>query len=232
MDIVLIAGLWMPASVWATTATELERRGHRVTALELPGVDDGSPDATLDDQVGSMIAAIDAVDRPLVVGHSAASTLAWVAADRRPDAVSGVVMIGGFPAASGSSYAAFFEIVDGVMAFPGWEPFEGADAADLDASTRQQLAAGAVPVPGPVADGRVVYGDDRRFSVPVTVVCPEFTPDDFRTWLAAGDIPELDRAERLELVNLDSGHWPMVTRPVELADLLDDAATLDDGASA
>ena len=231
MDIVLIAGLWLPASVWDATATHLERRGHRVTALELPGVDDGSRDASLDDQAAIVFAAVDAADGPVVVGHSAAASLAWLAADRRPDAVSGVVMIGGFPAATGSSYAAFFEIVDDVMAFPGWGPFEGADTADLDESARRRLAAQAVPVPGPVADGRVVYGDDRRFSVPVTVVCPEFTPDDFRGWLAAGDIPELDRVERLDLVDIDSGHWPMVTRAGELADLIHAAATLDDGAS-
>jgi pimeloyl-ACP methyl ester carboxylesterase len=63
----------------------------------------------------------------MVVGHSAACTLAWMAADRRPDKVGAVVLIGGFPATDGDAYADFFETVDGVMAFPGWGPFEGAD---------------------------------------------------------------------------------------------------------
>jgi len=219
----------MPASVWGDTVRTLEASGHRAIALELPGVEDGSTAASLDDQVAAVLAAVDSAARPLVVGHSAAATLAWIAADRRPDSLAGAVMIGGFPSASGSSYAAFFEIDEGVMPFPGWGPFEGADAADLDRPTRQRLTALAVPVPEHVASGRVVYTDDRRFSVPVTVVCPEFSPDDLRGWIADGDIPELDRVEHLDLVDIVSGHWPMVTRPADLARLIADAA--DDAAS-
>jgi hypothetical protein len=30
----------------------------------------------------------------------------------------------------------------------------------------------------------------------------------------------LAKAKKLDLVDIDSGHWPMVTRPVELAGLL------------
>lgn len=224
MDLVLIAGLWMPATVWADTVTELERRGHRAIPLELPGVDDESTTASLDDQVAAALAAVDAAERPLVVGHSAAATLAWLVADRRPESIAGTVMIGGMPTASGASYAAFFEIVGGVMAFPGWGPFDGPDADDLDASTRQRLADLAVPVPEAVATGRADYTDDRRFALPVTLVCPEFSPADVRGWLADGAIPELGRVDRLDLVDIDSGHWPMVTRPADLAQLLADAA--------
>ena len=46
-----------------------------------------------------------------------------------------------------------------------------------------------------------------------------------RDWVAGGDLPELARAEHLSYADLDSGHWPMVTRPAELARLLADAAT-------
>jgi pimeloyl-ACP methyl ester carboxylesterase len=67
--------------------------------------------------------------------------------------------------------------------------------------------------------------DERRFAVPVVLVCPEFTPTQAQEWLAAGELPELARAERLELVDIDSGHWPMATKPDELARLLDSAAS-------
>ena len=146
MDIVLVAGLWLPASVWTEVSSELTALGHRAVPVELPGVDDGSPTATLDDQLEAVLAAVDGLDRPLVVGHSAASTLAWLVADRRPEAIAGVAMIGGFPTTDGSAYAAFFEVVDGVMAFPGWEPFAGPDSDDLDAGQKAQVEAIAVPV--------------------------------------------------------------------------------------
>jgi hypothetical protein len=57
--------------------------------------------------------------------------------------------------------------------------------------------------------------------VPVTLVCPEFSPDEARAWLAEGELPELERTE-VTFVDVDSGHWPMVTRPAELARLLAD----------
>ena len=224
MDIILIAGLWLPASIWSDVTAELDALGHRPIALALPGVDDRSADASLDDQLAATLAAVDVAQRPLVVGHSAACTLAWLVADRRPDAVAGVVMIGGFPAGHGSLYADFFPAVDGAMGFPGWGPFEGPDSDDLDHDARARIESVAVPVPATVSTAMVELFDDRRFGVSVVVVCPEFSPEQAQAWLAEGQIPELANAEHLSFVDIDSGHWPMVTRPDELARLIDDAA--------
>jgi pimeloyl-ACP methyl ester carboxylesterase len=218
-DIILIPGLWLTGGVWAPVAAELTQLGHRPLVPALPGVDDGATTATLDDQLAAVLAAVDAADAPVVVGHSAASTLAWLAADRRPADVARVVMIGGYPGSDGSAYADFFPVVDDLMPFPGWAPFEGPDAADLDESARHRFADGAVPVPATVARATVRLLDERRHAVPVTLVCPEFSPEEARAWLAEGELPELERAE-VSFVDIDSGHWPMITRPVELARLL------------
>lgn len=55
----------------------------------------------------------------------------------------------------------------------------------------------------------------------MTLVCPEFDPDDARGWVAAGEAPELAAVLDLSYVNIDSGHWPMITCPIALARLLD-----------
>jgi pimeloyl-ACP methyl ester carboxylesterase len=225
MDIILIAGLWLPASIWAEVSAELETLGHRPIPISLPGVDDNSTTATLHDQLAAVLAAVDVAERPLVVGHSAASTLAWMVVDRRTQKVAGAVMVGGFPGADGSAYASFFPVVDGVMAFPGWEPFAGPDSADLDDNARAHIESIAVPVSGAVATATVGLSDDRRFGVPVVVVCPEFSPADAKTWLDAGEIPELERVQRLSFIDIDSGHWPMITRPAEFAQILHGVAT-------
>ena len=225
MDIVLIAGLWLDASVWADVASELESLGHRPVPVSLPGQGDGSTSATLDDQAATVLAAVDsAAGKPRVVGHSAACTLAWLAADARPERVGKLALIGGFPGADGRPYADFFEIKDGAMPFPGWGPFEGPDSADLDEQARQAIASAAIPVPEGVATGVVHLTDERRFDVPVVVVCPEFTPAQAREWIAAGEVPELANAKHVEFVDIDSGHWPIFTRPAELARLLAAAA--------
>lgn len=225
MDIVLIAGLWLDASTWDAVAGHLRASGHRPVPVDLPGQGDGDTGATLDDQLAAVLAAVDAADgRPLVVGHSAACTLAWLAADSRPDAVAAVVLVGGFPAADGERYADLFEPQDGVMPFPGWAPFEGPDSADLDDGAKEAFEASSIPVPEGVSRGVVRLTDDRRFDVPVVVVCPEFSPDQAKEWIDAGDAPELARARRVSFVDLDSGHWPMISAPEVLARVLAEVA--------
>lgn len=220
VDILLIGGLWLDGSVWDDVVPELEALGHRPMPLTLPGQGDGSLSATLADQVAAVVAAVDSASKPVVVGHSAACTLAWLAADARPDRVAAVALIGGFPSSDGDSYADFFEHTDGAMPFPGWAPFEGPDSADLDEQARERLAAAAIPVPVGVSKGVVRLSDDRRYDVPVTLVCPEFTPARAAEWIEAGELPELAAARNLDLLDLDSGHWPMLSKPAELARLL------------
>lgn len=228
MDVLLIAGLWLDGSAWDDVVPELESLGHHPVPLTLPGQGDGPASATLDDQVAAVLAAVDSArEKPMVVGHSAACTLAWLAADRRPQKIARIVLIGGFPSADGEAYADFFEVTGSVMAFPGWEPFEGPDAADLDEAMRRAIASRAIAVPEGVAKGIVHLADERRFDIPVVVVCPEFSPAQAQEWIDAGDLPELARATRRELVDIDSGHWPMFTKPVELARLLAAAAGND-----
>jgi pimeloyl-ACP methyl ester carboxylesterase len=221
MDIVLIAGLWLDGSAWDAVVPEIEAHGHRPVPLTLPGQGDGRAEATYDDQVAAVVAAVDAADGPVVVvGHSAACTLAWAAADARPDTVAAVGLVGGFPSADGEPYADFFDPVGDAVPFPGWEPFAGPDSDDMSDELKDRVAAGAHPVPVAVTRGTVRLTDPRRYDVPVTLVCPEFTPAQIRELIDAGDVPELAKAARLELVDLDSGHWPMFSRPTELARLL------------
>ncbi|MYS55048.1 alpha/beta fold hydrolase [Streptomyces sp. SID6013] len=215
----------MDATVWSRVASALESLGHRPVPLTLPGQGDSAATATLDDQVAAVLAAVDAAPgKPMVVGHSAACALAWLAADRRPERLAKVALVGGIPTPDGQPYADFFEVRDGAMPFPGWEPFQGPDAADLDEAARREMAAAAVPVPEGVARGVVRLTDERRFDVPVLLVCPEFTPAQARKWIDAGDVPELARAGHVDFADIDSGHWPMITRPDELAAILAAAA--------
>jgi len=225
MHIVLIGGLWLTGAAWDAVLPELTALGHTPVPVSLPGQGDGSTTATLDEQVAAVVAAVDAApDSVVVVGHSAASSLAWLAADARPDKVASVVFIGGFPTADGEKYADFFEVVDGVMPFPGWEPFAGPDSDDIDDATKERVASEAAAVPEGVSRAVVRLTDDRRYGIPAVLVCPEFSPAQAREWIAGGETPELAKIAALELVDIDSGHWPMFTQPAALAQLLADAA--------
>jgi pimeloyl-ACP methyl ester carboxylesterase len=222
MDIVLIGGLWLDGSSgWQKVADELEVLGHRGVPVLLPGQGDGNTSATLADQSAAVLAAVDAVAGSLmVVGHSAACSLAWIAADARGDKVSKVALIGGFPSADGDAYFSGLPIVDGATPFPGWAEFAGPDSDDLDDAERQAFASAAIPVPEGVTSGVIRLTDERRYEVPVVLVCPEFSPAQAREWIDQGEVPELAKAKNVTYVDIDSGHWPMISAPAELARLL------------
>jgi pimeloyl-ACP methyl ester carboxylesterase len=225
MDILLMAGLWLDGSVWDNVADELKARGHNAVPITLPGQGDGNPSATLADQVATVVAAVDAAaGRPLVVGHSAACSLAWIAADARAAKISKVALIGGFPGPDGKPYFSGLPVEDGAVAFPGWSEFEGPDSADLDDAARQAFASAAIPVPEGVIRGVVKLADERRYDVPVVLVCPEFTPSQAKEWIDHGEVPELAKSSNVSFVDIDSGHWPMISAPAELARILAQAA--------
>ncbi|MGV8845638.1 alpha/beta fold hydrolase [Tessaracoccus sp.] len=225
MDIILLPGLWLPAAAWSDVVEALADAGHRVQPLTLPGQGDGRADATLRDQVRAVVSAVDGIQAPvLVVGHSAASALAWIVADARPERMAGVVMIGGMPVQAGKRYANFFPVENGQMPFPGWEPFVGADSADLDDAMRARIEAEALPVPERICHAVVDLSDERRFDVPVTLVCAEYSAGDAQHWIDSGQVPELAKTKRVTMVDINSGHWPMLTQPCALAKLIDEAA--------
>ena len=225
MDIVLIAGLWLDGSVWDNVTAQLETLGHRAVPVTLPGQGDGNTSVTLADQVAAVTAAVDAAaGSPMVVGHSAACNLAWLAADARPAKISKVALIGGFPSPDGKPYFSGLPIQDGAMPFPGWGEFEGPDSADLDEAAKQSIASAAIPVPEGVVRAVIRLADERRYDVPVVLICPEFTPAEAKEWIDQGEVPELAKSKNVSFVDIDSGHWPMISAPTKLARILAQAA--------
>ena len=111
------------------------------------------------------------------------------------------------------------------MPFPGWGEFEGPDSADLDDAAKQAIASAAIPVPEGVTRGVIRLADERRYDVPVVLVCPEFTPAQAREWIDAGRGARAgEEQDTSRFVDIDSGHWPMISAPADLARLLSQAA--------
>lgn len=104
---VLVHGAWHGAWCWSTTADLLAGRGHRVTALDLPSHgDDGTPPAavTLADYADRVIAALDAIDGPVVlVGHSMGGIVISTVAEARPAKIDRLVYLTAFLLPNGAS---------------------------------------------------------------------------------------------------------------------------------
>lgn len=226
MVIILIPGLWLDGSSWDKVVPVLEQAGHRAHALTLPGMESKDADRSgisLRDHVGAVVQIIDSLDpaagKVLLVGHSAGGAIAHAAVDARPEHVARVVYVGGFPTADGDALAGDFPAENGEVPLPVWSEFDDADLADLDDTARAAFRERSIPSPAHVTRDPQHLSDERRYAVPVTVICTEFTSKMLRDWTEEGLAPvrELTKIENVEYVDLPTGHWPQFTRPEDLA---------------
>lgn len=233
---VLVPGFWLGGWAWDSVASNLTGRGHKVTALTLPGLGDAATDKgdiTLDDHVKAVVDAVETdvgdTEQVVVVAHSGAGPVAYMATDRAHERLDRVVYVDSGPMPSG---ARLRDDIDGAEAlpFPSWAELEedGSSIDGLDDAALENFRARAVPHPAGPARDEVQVTDDRRLSVPVTVVCNSF-PAEVITQMAAAGHPmaaELESIESVEYVDLPTGHWPMWSRPDDLAEVLH-AVTVD-----
>lgn len=233
MNIILVPGLWLDAASWDAVVPALEAAGHTVHPLTMPGVGKPASESSeigIADWVDAVVEVIDGIDDPvLVVGHSGGGNVAYGAVDARPDRVAGVVFVDTFPPGDGGSIWEF-PIVDGVVPFPGWDSFEDAEVGDLDDETRSARGAKAHSVPAKVPTDALRLSDERRRAVPATMLTGTVPAEEIRRIIGAAPdwAAELGAVENLEIVEIESGHWPQFSVPdVVTAEILRAAARAD-----
>lgn len=228
MDIILIPGLWLDASSWDDVIPALEEAGHRVHPLSMPGLGE---DASVSSEIGiaewiaAAASAVDAVDGDVVVvGHSGGGNVAWGVADARPDRVHRVIFVDTAPPADGHGISEF-DVVDGVVPFPGWDHFPDEDVNDLDEATRARTAPHTHSVPARVPTDGIALRDPARYRVPVTLLMGDLDQSAFEKvieqWGPFAD--EFHAIESAEVVRIGSGHWPQFSVPERLGALLNAA---------
>jgi pimeloyl-ACP methyl ester carboxylesterase len=222
MDIILVPGLWLDKSSWDDVVPALERAGHTVHALTMPGVGAPAADSSeigIADWVDAVVDEIDATEGLVtLVGHSGGGNVVYGAADARPERIARIVFVDTFPPGDGGSIWEF-PIVDGVIPFPGWDFFEEPEVADLDEATRTRAASRTRSVPAEVPTDPLHLQDERRRLVPVTMLTGTVPADDIRGYIAAAPdwAAELAAVKDLEIIELHSGHWPQFSKPDALA---------------
>lgn len=230
--LVLVPGWWLGAWAWDGVADRLRAAGHDVTALTLPGLEPDHPDrgaVSLSDQADAIVAAVQAHDRPVVLAvHSGASQPGYLASDRVPGQIAAMVYVDTAP-----GHGAIKGDVDG-PSFPlpaTWEEL----GENLDGISEAQLAEfreRAVPEPvGPMREAPEL-SDPARVDIPSVVIATAFPASEYQSAAAEGAswLAGLTELTDLTYVDLPTSHWPMWSRPDELAEILGAVAT--GGASA
>src|SRR5919201_1088325 len=115
------------------------------------------------------------------------------------------------------------------------------EAVELPMPSREQLAAEesldglsdeqletferrAVPEPGGVLRNAHTFADDRRLDIPSTVICTGFTSEQYKEAATKGYpfLAGLEELRDVTYVDVPTSHWPMWSRPQELAAIIGD----------
>ncbi|WP_306232188.1 alpha/beta fold hydrolase [Agrococcus beijingensis] len=228
--IILVPGFWLGAWAWDEVAAILREQGRDVTALTLPGLEPEHPargEVSLEDHVGAIEAAIGAGEGPvLLVAHSGAAIPATVALDRNIDRIPRTVWVDTAPVVDGSAMDASFE-GDEMPLDALWEEELGQGSMrDLTDEQLAQFRRRAVPEPAGAVRDRPSLTDDRRLDVPATIVCTAYSADDYRSYAEQGAsfLAGVLEHRALTMIDLPTGHWPMWSKPAELAAIIADEA--------
>lgn len=235
---VLVPGFWLGAWVWRSTAAELRRHGHDVYPISLTGLGERAhlarPDTDLEVHVTDVVNLLRYEDLSdvVLVGHSYAGSVVTATADRVPDRVAQLVYIDTGPLPDGVAQVEFTppEERAGNAASvadhgEGWRlpPPPWADLAagvpDVDDSIVNLLRTRSVDQPWATATTPVQLTEAweklPRLGVMSSLTIPQVQA-------MAGTLPLCRHmtGETWRFEELPTWHWPMLSRPIELAAIL------------
>ncbi len=226
--IILVPGFWLGAWAWDEVAGVLRADGHDVTAITLPGLESAEADRSgigMSDHVDAIVKALEAAKSPAVLAvHSASGFSGYAASDRVPDRIAAMVYVDTAPG-KGALEPDFAEAEKPMV----WAEIE--EGENLDGLSDEQKATfreRAVPVPGGVMREAAELTNDARNDIPSTLICTGFSAEDYQTyarehpdWSFLAGVPELRNAT---WVDMPTSHWPMWSKPRELAEIIGDVA--------
>ena len=234
--IILVAGHWLGAWAWDEVLEHLATDHSRVIAMTLPGLDVDDPERaakTLDDQAAAVVDVIThhgaSGDQPaILVAHSGANAPVSLVLDRHPELVHRVVWVDSGPVVAGSAFGPDIPEELEELPLPALDVLaQQASLEGLSASVLERFRARAVPEPGPVLRQPVELTNDARRKVPTTLVCCSIPSAQVLELARAGHamFAEVANIEHLDVIDLPTGHWPMWSRPRDLATAIRSAAS-------
>ncbi|MEZ5557721.1 MAG: alpha/beta fold hydrolase [Pseudomonadales bacterium] len=236
-NFLLVHGAWHGAWCWYKVVAELESRGHRVAAIDLPGHGvDKTPTAevTLEAYAGRVGSALAAMDGPaVVVGHSMGGMVITEAAERYAEQVAGLIYLTAIVLRDGEAMtdnpvkasprefmAGFAPAEDGLSIEFRRELIRDAFYADCSDADIALARACLVPQSALVMRTPIRATPENWGSIPRSYI----TCRDDRALTLQGQQEMLARVGIERVVEMASSHSPFFSQPALLADHLSDLA--------
>jgi pimeloyl-ACP methyl ester carboxylesterase len=227
---VLVPGAWLDGGVFDEVAEGLGRAGHDVTALTLPGLAqrrqiDGS-EVGLEDHVREILSILEAEgdpERVILVGHSYSGIPVGQAASVFEHEIGRVVYLDANVPHDGTSFADGWTeqgravLMAAIGAGEGyWPPITPDELEDQDLSPDEieTLLSHATPHPGKTLT------DPARLVRPLPQIPTTYVKCLIDWPEPSEDVKTLLLSPDWGLVEMNTGHWPMVSSPVELSEVL------------
>jgi pimeloyl-ACP methyl ester carboxylesterase len=220
--IILVPGFWLGGWAWDEVAGLLRADGHDVTALTLPGLESAHVDRssiTLSHHVDAICEAVKTAGGPVVLAvHSGAGFSGYAASDRVPEQIAAMVYVDTAPGIP--PLDADFDGAEKPLVWRDIEEEENLDG--LSEEQKETFRQRAVPEPGGVLREAVELTNDARLDIPSTIICTGYTSEQYKdavkegyAWLAG-----LNEVRKITWFDLPTSHWPMWSRPKELAEFI------------
>ncbi|GIH03981.1 esterase [Rhizocola hellebori] len=240
---VLVPGFWLSAWAWRPVTETLRGRGHDVRPVSLTGmgtpVNEARPEIDLNTHIDDVVNLLQTEDLNdvVLVGHSYAGLVITGVADRVTERIAQLVYVDTGPLPNGMSQNDFTppeqqranaglvaEHGDGwQLPPPPWAAL-AADFPDVDDVAIEALTTHAVPQPWATATTPTDL-TGRWEKLPRLGIFCSFTVEQVRSMAAIVPAFRHMADDGWRYVELPTWHWPMFSRPAELADILDNAVS-------
>lgn len=230
--LILVPGHWLGAWAWDEVRVELAAVGLDAHAVTLPGMDPDDPhraQRTLSEQAAAIVELIATKEgahperRAVLVAHSGANGPVSLVLDQHASLIERVIWVDSGPLSSGTAFAPNLPAEVTELPLPAFGVL--AEQASLDGLSGAVLARfrdRAVAEPGPVLREAVSLAQPARREVPTTLVCCSIPSAQVLELARAGHpmFAEVAELSEVRVVDLPTGHWPMWSRPRDLADVI------------